>query len=138
MIKTIVGLALAGIALTPFAEKAIVPVAAQQSDVDTINTASMKAANRLVYDAAAPSGAHCRIVVDAGQAGQTFAHPEPECAKVYPGLETVFVWSTSTGETVRLGDQTGATVLELGASDGFAYEAVSPATAQLVISEISG
>ncbi len=138
MIKTIVGLVLAGIALTPFAEKAIVPVVAQQSDVDTINTSSMNLANRLVYDAAAPSGAHCRIVVDAGQAGQAFAHPEQECAKVYPGLETVFIWSTSTDATVRLGDQTGLTVLELGASDGFAYEAVSPATAQVIISEING
>lgn len=138
MLKTIVGLALAGIALTPFAEKAIVPVAAQQGDVDTINTSSMKPANRLVYDAAAPSGAHCRIVVDAGQAGPAFAHAERDCAKVYPGLETVFVWSASTGDTVRLGDQTGATVLELGASDGFAYEAVSPATAQVIISEING
>jgi hypothetical protein len=137
MIRTIAGLALAGIALTPYAEKAKLPVPAHQSDVDTINTSSMKSANQLVYDAAAPSGAHCRIIVNTGQAGKPFAHPEADCAEVYPGLETVSVWSQQVDDIVRLGDQSGMTVLELGASDGFAYEAVSPAAARITISEIN-
>jgi hypothetical protein len=136
MIKTIIGLAMAGIALTPFAEKTVSPAASQQTDVDPIKTGAMKSPARLAYQAAAPSGAKCRILVDAPGFGITAAHADAACAEVYPGLETVADWTLAGADMVRLHDAAGTTVLELGASDGFAYEAVAPLAAQITISKI--
>ena len=134
MIKTIVGLAFAGIALTPFAEKGTAP--AELPGVDMTETSAMSSDNRLVYYAAAQSGAHCRILVDLTGLGSGKAKPEADCAGVFPGLETVAQWSPTGEDTVRLNDAAGLTVLELGASDGFAYEAVSSDAAQVTFSEI--
>ncbi len=125
MIRTIVGLALAGIALTPFAEKADRAVAAQQISVDPFETASMKPDSRMVFEAATALGGHCQISVNWGTGRVKTAQAENACAQVHPGLETISAWSDALGGTVRLQNAKGAMVLEIGASDGFAYESIS-------------
>jgi hypothetical protein len=136
MIKTIIGLALAGIALTPFADKAVSPVPMQQAEVDPMKTGAMPVSTHLVYQAAAASGAQCRIVVGAADNGIAAARADAGCAAVYPGLETVANWTLAGGDRVRLRNAAGMIVLELGSSDGFAFEAVVPAADQITISEI--
>lgn len=125
MIRTIVGLALAGIALTPFAEKAEPASAAQQIAIDRIETASMKPDSRMVFEAATALGGHCLIAVDRRTGGVISAQAEDACAQVHPGLETISAWSDVPGGTIRLQNAKGATVLEIGPSDGFAYESIS-------------
>ncbi len=136
MIKTIVGLAFAGIALTPFAEKGSAPSPLPYADVDPIQTSSMKAGSRTGYLVSAASGSSCRIVVAMLGSSDAAARADASCANVYPGLETVTRWSSSSENTVNLITNTGAALLVLGPSDGFAYEAVSPAATQITFSEI--
>lgn len=135
MFRTIIGLALAGIALTPFAEKGAIMTEPHPVGVDPIQTSSMATGNRTAYVAATPSGQSCRIVVEGLEGGAATAHADAGCAEVYPGLESVAQWSPSDGSTVRLLTATGDALLELGASDGFAYEAVSPLAAQVTFSQ---
>lgn len=136
MIKIIFSLALAGIALTPFSEKGATQTASPDVGVDPIQTTSMKAGSRTVFIASAASGNSCKIIISTLGSGDAAAQADANCAEVYPGLETVTRWSSSGGNTVNLITMTGTALLELGVSDGFAFEALSPAAAQITFSEI--
>ncbi len=136
MIKTIFSLAIAGIALTPFAEKGSAPTPLPYAGIDPIQTSSMKTGSRTEYLASAASGKSCRIVVAVLGSGDAAASADENCASVYPGLDTVARWSSAGGNTVNLITRSGTALLELGPSDGFAFEAVSPAAAQITFSEI--
>lgn len=125
MIKAIVGLALAGIALTPYAEKAQTSAAQQQIGIDPMETSSMKPLGQTAFEVATLSGGKCLVSVDWRNAG--VVKVQDACAQVFAGLETVSTWSEASGGAVRLKNAQGATILEIGASDGFAYESISPA-----------
>ncbi len=136
MIRTIFSLALAGIALTPYADTGTPPTVLPYADVDPIQTSSMKTGSRTEYLASAASGRSCRIVVAVLGSGDAAASADANCAGVYPGLDTLAHWSSAGGNTVNLFTKSGTALLELGPSDGFAFEAVSPAAAQVTFSEI--
>jgi hypothetical protein len=125
MIKAIVGLALAGIALTPYAEKAQTAAAEPQIGIDPTETSSMKPLGQTAFEVATLSGGKCLVSVDWRNAG--VVKVQDACAQVFAGLETVSTWTDAKGGTVHLKDTQGATILEIGASDGFAYESISPA-----------
>jgi hypothetical protein len=125
MIKAIVGLALAGIALTPYAEKAQTAAAEQQIGIDPMETSSMKPLGQTAFEVATLSGGKCLVSVDWRKAGVVSV--QDACVQVFEGLETVSTWTEASGGSVHLKDTQGATILEIGASDGFAYESISPA-----------
>lgn len=137
MFRTIASLAFAGLALMPFAEKAEIAAIQSPPVVDSVKTGSLVGSNRHVFEAEAPSGARCRIAVDdalRASAGQA----EADCAALLPGLEAMTLWVPQGTGTVRLVDNAGRTIAEVGASDGFAFEAVSPSIARFVLSDLNG
>ena len=137
MFRTIAGLAAAALALMPFVEKPQVaaPTAVQQQAVDPFETASLKGGQQRVYEISATSGAHCRLSVE-DKGGIVPVHAEAACRQVYSGLERVSHWTPGVDGRVRLIDSIGNLVAEIGVSDGFAYESVTPAAALFAVSEI--
>jgi hypothetical protein len=138
MIRTIAALALVGIGLTPFVDKSDTPALGKLQAVDTMETSSMTATNRIVYDVAGPSGANCRIFLEKLPTGMYSLKADVTCADVHSGLERVAYWTDFGNGSVRLEDDAHMTVLSLGASDGFAYESVSPSTALVTFAEVQG
>ena len=137
MFRTIAGLAAAGLALMPFVEKPQVaaPTAVQEQAVDPFETASLKGGQKQVYELSTTSGAHCRLLVEEAS-GTSAVRSEAACGLVYSGLERVSYWTPGFDGRVRLVDSIGNLVAEIGVSDGFAYEAVSPDAALFTVSEI--
>ncbi len=138
MIRTIAAMAVVGIGLTPFVDKSETPAAGRAPAVDTMETSSMMAANRIVYEVAGPSGTNCRIFLEKLPTGIYSPRADVTCADVHSGLERVAYWTDFGNGSVRLEDDAHMTVLSLGASDGFAYESVSPSTALVTFAEVQG
>ncbi|MGB8817644.1 MAG: hypothetical protein WCC66_06950 [Rhizobiaceae bacterium] len=134
MIKTIVGLAIAGIALLPYAEKAETPWVAEFG-VDPIVT-SAKAAEPAIrrLKVAAMSGT-CMIEIAGAGNVPLQVRPEPSCASVHAGLEGANSW-LSDGESALIADASGRTILGFGPSDGFAYESLPASGAIVTLSDI--
>lgn len=129
MIKVIVGLAAAGMALAPFAEKAEV----RQAEA-TANNAPWVAeygVDPIITSADAPTIRHLKVATSSGQCVLSVTNSaavmaEPSCSNVHAGLEKAAVW-TVNGEFSAIADASGRVILEVGASDGFAYEGTSAA-----------
>lgn len=132
MIKTILGLAIAGIALAPFAEKSDAPKAngpwVAEYGVDPI-----------VTSAGAPTIRHLKVATSDGQCMLSVTDAaavvaEPSCGDVHAGLERAAVW-TVIGASASIADASGHVILEIGASDGFAYEGTSSAGGVVTLTE---
>ena len=122
MIRTILGLAIAGIALAPFAEKSAAPKTeapwVAEYGVDPIVTsAGLREVRHLKV---ATADGQCMLSVT----NMADVKAEPACGDVYVGLEKANVWKAN-GEFATIADASGRAILEIGASDGFAYEGTS-------------
>ena len=134
MIKTIVGLAMAGIALSPFSEKAETPWVAEYG-VDPIETSSKADAQPFrVLKVASQSGS-CMIEISGAGNVPLQVRPEPSCAAVHAGLEGAKSWLYS-GDNAMIADASGRAILGFGPSDGFAFESLSASGAIVTLSDI--
>jgi hypothetical protein len=124
MIRTIFGLAVAGIALAPFADKSAAPTTeapwVAEYGVDPIVTSVGRAQAAVRHLKVATSDGACMLSVTDDIA----VHAEPSCDGVFAGLEKAATWK-NRGEAAVIIDASGRTILEIGASDGFAYEGTS-------------
>jgi hypothetical protein len=129
MIKVILGLAAAGIALAPFSEQS----GALTSNAPT-NDAPWVAeygVDPIVTSAGVPTIRHLKVATSDGQCMLSVTDAaavvaEPSCGDLHAGLETATVWKVN-GESAVIADASGRVILEVGASDGFAYEGTSAA-----------
>lgn len=137
MIKVIVGLAAAGIALAPFAEQSEV----RKADAPT-NTAPWVAeygVDPIVTSAGVSTIRHLKVATSDGQCMLSVTDAasvvaEPSCGHVHAGLEKASVWKVN-GESAVIADASGRVILEVGASDGFAYEGTSAAGGVVTLTE---
>lgn len=122
MIRTIIGLAVAGIALAPFADKSAAPI-------NNSPWVAEYGVDPIVTSAGAPAVRHLRVATADGQCMLSVTNmadvkAEQACGGVYAGLEKANVWKVN-GEFAAIADASGHVILEVGASDGFAYEGTS-------------
>ena len=129
MIRTILGLAVAGIALAPFAEKSGAMTA--NNPADNAPWVAEYGVDPIVTRVAAAAAAvrHLRVATPDGQCMLSVTNmadvkAEPACSNVYAGLEKANAWKAN-GEFATIADASGRAILEIGASDGFAYEGTS-------------
>jgi hypothetical protein len=137
MIRTIVGLAVAGIALAPFADKSAAskPEAAQ-SDAPWVAEYGV---DPIVTSAGVPTIRHLKVATSVGQCMLSVTDTaaivaEPSCGHVHAGLEKASVWKVN-GASAAIADASGRVILEVGASDGFAYEGTSAAGGVVTLTE---
>lgn len=133
MIRTIVALAVAGFALSPFTDKDDQYTAIH--GIDPIITSAEAAAPVIAYYVSAPSGASCRIELTGAAGDLKPVHADPACADVHEGLENAARWSTAADGTASVSDGQGRTILHLAVSDGFAWESLDGGPGPLVLSE---
>ena len=132
MIKVIFGLAAAGIALAPFSEQSVVRKTEAPTNNAPANNAPWVAeygVDPVVTSAGFPGIRHLKVATANGQCMLSVTDAaavvaEPSCGDVYAGLEKANAWLV-TGETAAIADASGRVILEIGASDGFAYEGTS-------------
>lgn len=127
MIRTIVGLAVAGIALSPFAENSGAP--ATNAPANTAPWVAEYGVDPIVTSAGVSGIRHLKVATANGQCmvsvtGAVAVVAEPSCIDVHAGLEKAAVWNAN-GEFAAIADASGHVILEVGASDGFAYEGTS-------------
>jgi hypothetical protein len=138
MIRTILGLAVAGVALAPFAEKAGAPKAeapwVAEYGVDPIVTSTGRDVPSVRHLKVATQDGQCLLSVISTLNSPSIVRAEPSCGDVYAGLDKASVW-TSAGETGRIADAAGRLILEIGASDGFAYEGTSASGGVVTLTE---
>jgi Protease inhibitor Inh len=130
MIKVALGLLAVGIAAMPFVDKGATP---EKTAVAYQEVAGEGAAdpNQTVYSVTSQTGAACHITRKSDQTGKQAVKAESACADVYAGLERVTDWIEADDGEVALKDATGNMILRVGASDGFAYEALTANGAQI-------
>jgi hypothetical protein len=126
----------AGLALMPFVSRydgeIKGPLAYSESaQLGTIDDAT-------VYVASSDSGVECRLITKPSSIRSDLVQADRHCAEVFDGLERVSVWAANPDGTVHLADGAGKTVLIIGPSDGFAYEATNAGHTQIsfVVSDI--
>ena len=137
MIRTIFGLAIAGITLAPFAENSAVskPEAAQTN----APWVAEYGVDPIITSAGAPTVRHLKVATSTGQCVLSVTNTaaviaEPSCSDVHAGLEKAAVW-TVNGEFAAIADASGHVLLEVGASDGFAYEGTNAAGGVVTLTE---
>ncbi len=124
MSKVAVGLLVAGIAAMPFVDRGDVPQKATVSYAERDVAAPAKT-NQTVYVVSSSTGSSCRIVSEIDASNSVIVKPERTCANVYDGLDRVAKWTADGRGNDALKDASGRTILVVGPSDGFAYEAVT-------------
>jgi hypothetical protein len=140
MIRTIVGLAVAGIALSPFAKETIAPK--QEAAVSQAPWVAEYGVDPIVTSAGAPAIRHLKVATSAGQCMLSLTNSvsvvaEPSCGEVHAGLEKANLW-IDQGATASIADTSGHVILEIGASDGFAYEGTSASGGIVTLTEADG
>jgi hypothetical protein len=122
MIKSVFGLLVVGVALIPFTNgqrhgahltnDAALPAIAQKADFVgfTVNSASGQSCT--IKMLGSPSDATIKLQV------------EPTCEQVSAGLSQAATWINGDKGTASLMGSDGQTILSVGPSDGFAYEAI--------------
>ena len=132
MIRTILGLAIAGIALAPFAEKSAAPI-------DSSPWVAEYGVDPIVTSAGSPAVRHLKVATSSGQCMLSVTNgaavaAEQSCGDVHAGLEKAAVWKVN-GEFAAIADASGHVILEVGASDGFAYEGTSASGGVVTLTE---
>lgn len=134
MIRTIVGLAVAGIALAPFADKSAPPAVdapwVAEFGVDPIVTREVAPSDAVRHLRVSSRDGQCMVSVTDAAA----VRAEPACASVQAGLENASVW-TVKGDEAAIADATSYIILEIGASDGFAFEGTSATGNAITLTE---
>jgi hypothetical protein len=128
--KLALGLLVAGIAAMPFVDKTDAtsqPVLAYGDDI----AQTQHSPKQIAYIVTSHLGLSCRIVGELGQVEIAVVKPDPSCATVMAGLENVSRWTAGASGFDLLQDASGKTILVIGPSDGFAYEATTEDGTQL-------
>jgi hypothetical protein len=129
MSKLALGLLVLGIAATPFVEKDV-PVAKPVLAYDTTGSITPLANSQIVYVVRSTNGATCRVVSE----NKGLIKPDSACAQVHEGLENVTNRVAGDQGNDLLKDASGKTIMVLGPSDGFAFEAVKEDGTQISFS----
>jgi hypothetical protein len=130
MSKLALGLVVAGIAAMPFVDKGDKSDMPNLAYAETFDAAPLNS-NQTVYVVASQGGAMCKIVNQLDQHNDVVVKADNNCAAVHDGLERVTSWVSGTRGNDMLKDASGKTILVVGPSDGFAFEAVSYSGAQI-------
>jgi hypothetical protein len=124
MSKLALGLLVAGIAAMPFVDKTDATPQPVLAYGDTA-AAQQSQSNQVVYVVTSNLGSSCKIVSEGNQGEVALVKPEGDCASVMEGLEQVTRWRASARGFDQLQNASGKTILVVGPSDGFAYEATT-------------
>lgn len=137
MIRTIILLSVAGVALAPFAEDAAV----SKPDMAQIDApwVAEHGVDPIMTSAGSPEVRHLKVATADGLCmisvtNMAEVKAEPACATVYAGLEEANIWLVN-GDMATIADASGLAILEVGASDGFAYEGTSASGGIVTLTE---
>ncbi|MGL4489293.1 MAG: hypothetical protein ACRCU5_07605 [Rhizobiaceae bacterium] len=130
MSKLAIALLVIGVAAMPFVDTeekaAALPVA-----YGGTAAAAPLVERQTVYIVKSSTGSSCQMVSAKEDSKTMIVRPDVDCAKVASGLERVTKWVAGENGHDLLVDASGAVVMVLGPSDGFAYEAVTNDGAQI-------
>lgn len=142
MIRTIILLAVSGVAMAPFADTS--PVAKPESEQADAPWVAEYGVDPIVTSAGAtqPAVRHLKVATSQGTCmlsvtNMASVQAEPTCGSIQAGLEKAAVWKAN-GEFAAIADASGRVVLEVGASDGFAYEGTSATGGIVTLTEADG
>ena len=133
MSKLALGLLVTGIAAMPFVDKGDKTERMALAYAETAMDAPSNQ-TQMIYVVTSSAGATCHMASALDLKNEVIVTPDRSCAQVHEGLDRVTRWTVGEKGNDALKDASGATIMVVGPSDGFAYEAVSDDGTQISFS----